>query len=108
MRVVMVDDSPGDRAMCRVLLEETRGSDLEFFGEASAAEGLAACAALSPDCVLLDYKLPDMTGLEFLAHLCLNDPADAPSFAVVMRAWREEYLRLIPHRRCRGRGPRSA
>jgi hypothetical protein len=60
MRVVMVDDSPGDCTMCRVLLEEARGPDLEFF-----EQGLAPCASLGPECVLLD--------------------ADAPSFAAVMQ-----------------------
>ncbi len=79
----MVDDSEADRTLFRILLEEAHGRQIEFFEATGAAEGLSACEALSPDCVLLDYKLPDMTGLEFLARL----PTDAtghPAFAVVM------------------------
>ena len=30
----MVDDSPADRKLCRILLEEAHGSELEFFERA--------------------------------------------------------------------------
>jgi two-component sensor histidine kinase len=84
MRVIMVDDSAADRKLCRVLLEEQHGSGLEFIEARDAAQGLDLCRTSSPDCVLLDYKLTDMTGLEFLSHLTRGEPADLPAFAVVM------------------------
>ena len=84
MKVVMVDDSPADRRLCRELLVEVYGSELEFFESNGAAEGLAICRTKAPDCVLLDYKLPDMTGLEFLAQLCPESSVATPEFAVVM------------------------
>jgi two-component sensor histidine kinase len=84
MTVVIVDDSPGDRRLCRILLEESLGSRLEFWEEGAAVNGLETCRAVVPDCVLLDYKMPDMTGLEFLARLHSGDPTTAPSVAVVM------------------------
>ncbi len=84
MRVVIVDDSPADRRLCQVLLGEVYGSELEFFEARDAANGLEVCRATGADCVLLDYKLPDMTGLEFLAHLCPEGPATTPKVAVVM------------------------
>ncbi len=62
----MVDDSRADRRLCRSLLEEALGPRLEFWEENVAYEGLKTCRAVAPDCVLLDYKLPDMTGVEFL------------------------------------------
>ena len=80
----MVDDSPADCRLCQVLLGEAYGSDLEFLERHGAAEGLETCRTASPDCVLLDYKLPDMTGLEFLAKLCPDDSLVTPTFAVVM------------------------
>ena len=80
----MVDDSAADRKLCRVLLEERHGSGLEFIEARDAAQGLDLCRTSSPDCVLLDYKLTDMTGLEFLSHLTRGEPADLPAFAVVM------------------------
>jgi len=84
MRVIMVDDSAADRKLCRALLEERHGSALEFIEARDAVQGLDLCRATPPDCVLLDYKLPDMTGLEFLGHLTRDAPADLPTFAVVM------------------------
>jgi two-component sensor histidine kinase len=84
MKVVMVDDSAADRMLCRILLEKVYGSSLEFFEAAEASEGLKTCRAVAPDCVLLDYHLPDMTGLQFLAQLRPNDSVDVPTFAVVM------------------------
>jgi two-component sensor histidine kinase len=80
----MVDDSPGDRRLCRVLLEESLGSGLEFWEESAALPGLDTCRAVGPDCILLDYKLPDMDGLEFLIRLQSEGAAAAPNFAVVM------------------------
>jgi FixJ family two-component response regulator len=80
----MVDDSAADRKRCRVLLEEQHGSGLEFIEAPDAAHGLDLCRAAPPDCVLLDYQLSGMTGLEFLGHLTRDAPAGVLTFAVVM------------------------
>jgi two-component sensor histidine kinase len=80
----MVDDSPADCRLCHELLGEVYGSELEFFESHGAAKGLEICRTVAPDCVLLDYKLPDMTGLEFLEQLCPEETVAAPKFAVVM------------------------
>jgi two-component sensor histidine kinase/CheY-like chemotaxis protein len=82
MRLLIVDDSAGDRRLCRILLEEANDPSLEFLEAADGAEGLEACRTLSPDCVLIDYKLPDMTGLEFLEKLPGESQNDR--FAIVM------------------------
>jgi two-component sensor histidine kinase len=69
----MVDDSTADRTLCRLLLREEYGAELDFAEAPTARRGLELCRTLAarplPDCVLLDYKLPDMTGAEFLRHL---------------------------------------
>jgi two-component sensor histidine kinase/CheY-like chemotaxis protein len=83
MRVIMVDDSAADRKLYRMLLE-TRYPKLEFFEAADGSAGLACCRNHAPDCILLDYKLPDMTGLEFLARLTGDQRSEVPPFAVVM------------------------
>jgi two-component sensor histidine kinase/CheY-like chemotaxis protein len=84
MKVVMVDDSAADRRLCRVLLGEVHGGELEFFEASDGAGGLETCRTELPDCVLLDYKLPDMTGLEFLAQLSPEHTVTTPKVAVVM------------------------
>jgi two-component sensor histidine kinase len=84
MKIVMVDDSPADRRLCQILLGEVYGNNLVFVGVGGATEGLEACRRELPDCILLDYKLPDMTGLEFLALLCPENVSTMPEVAVVM------------------------
>jgi two-component sensor histidine kinase len=79
----MVDTSAADRKLCRILLEKTHGRKVEFFEADRASAGLDTCREMSPDCVLLDYKLPDMTGLEFLQRLRTTE-AGHPFTAVVM------------------------
>ncbi len=84
MKLVMVDDSEADRRLFRILIEESVGSKLEFWGEGTGAKGLERCRAVAPDCILIDYKLPDMTGLDFIAQLRLTEASHAPPSAVVM------------------------
>ena len=68
-RVLVVEDEAADRMAIERALGQ-RGGRFVVVGSATGAEGLARCAgAEPPDCVLLDYRLPDMTALEFLAAL---------------------------------------
>jgi DNA-binding NarL/FixJ family response regulator len=65
--VLIVDDSSAFRASARMLLT-ARG--YEVVGTAQdIASGLAMTDELRPDCVLLDFNLPDGSGLEAAARL---------------------------------------
>jgi two-component sensor histidine kinase len=83
MKIVMVDDSAADRKLLRRLLGQATSDDVEFYEESGASAGLRTCRTVAPDCVLVDYKLPDMTGLDFLARLRAAENGDGP-VAVVM------------------------
>lgn len=83
MKIVMIDDSESYRELCRSLLERVYGPELEIFEESNAVDGLETCRAVQPDCVLLDYTLPDMTGLQFLDRLNSGGSSE-PSFPVVL------------------------
>jgi two-component sensor histidine kinase len=91
MKIVMVDDSAAERKLCRILLEEAHGAQLQFFEADTAAAGLEMIAAEKPDCVLLDYRLPDMTGLELLAQLGSSYPR-MPSAVVMLTGVTSEQI----------------
>ncbi len=69
IRLLIVDDSPEDRALYRRLLAQGSEHAYEFLEAETGEEGLAAARAEQPDCLLLDYRLPDVDGLEFLSRL---------------------------------------
>ena len=68
-RVLIVDDSAEDREFYKRRLPEHGDSRFEFREAATAADGLALVSEWLPDCVLLDYGLPDGDGLELLAEI---------------------------------------
>lgn len=64
--LAVVDDDDGVRDSLRVLLE-TRGYSVREFR--SGEQFLARAPEFSFDCVLLDVRLPDMSGLDILGQL---------------------------------------
>ena len=63
---LVVDDSRVVRKVARRILEG-HGFQVEEAADGSLA--LAACQASMPDCVLLDWNMPVMNGIEFLHAL---------------------------------------
>jgi PAS domain S-box-containing protein len=82
--ILIVDDAPEDIAIYKRHL--TRGSARRYkIREAmTGAKALAICQRRRPDCVLLDFRLPDLNGLEVLQALA--DKSGNLPFAVVMLA----------------------
>jgi signal transduction histidine kinase len=66
-RLLIVDDDAVDRRLYGKLLAQLGPDTCHVQQAADGAVGLATLRAGQFDCVLLDFKLPDMTGLEFLA-----------------------------------------
>jgi signal transduction histidine kinase len=69
IRLLIVDDSAEDRELYRRLLAQDPEHAYEFLEAETGEEGLRAAFDLAPDCLLLDYRLPDVDGLEFLSRL---------------------------------------
>ena len=67
--ILLVDDSDEDRGTFRRYLERQHEIAYICHEAYPVAEGLDACRSLQPDAILLDYSLPDDTGLIFLAQL---------------------------------------
>jgi PAS domain S-box-containing protein len=67
--VLLVDDNPGDRALFRHYLESIPEITWTIWEEERGEAGLAKCREVQPECIVLDYQLPDVNGLEFLDRL---------------------------------------
>lgn len=68
-KVLIIDDSAADRRIYRRFLLGQQEYELEVFEAETAAAGLATFADVTPDCVILDYRLPDLDGLTVLESL---------------------------------------
>ncbi|GGR92574.1 EAL domain-containing protein [Deinococcus sedimenti] len=68
LSVLIVDDSPEDAELYLRLLRRGNPRTVRIHHCPLGEDGLAwlRAAATPPDCILLDYNLPDMTGVEFL------------------------------------------
>jgi signal transduction histidine kinase/DNA-binding response OmpR family regulator len=69
LTILIVDDSPEDRAVCRHFLSRHMAAVYVCIEAATGTEALALCQSAGPDCLVLDFSLPDMDGLEFLIAL---------------------------------------
>ena len=73
VRVLTVDDQAVFRRVARDVIDATPG--FEPIGEAgSGHEGLQAVETLGPDLVLLDVRMPGMSGIEVARRLAALHP----------------------------------
>lgn len=76
--VLIVEDSPEDQATYQRYLSKTSGNSILTASEASGLKGLAYLNKNKADCILLDYQLPDMSGLEFIKRLQNDNSSHIP------------------------------
>ena len=81
--VLIIEDSESDRFVLRQYLQADSEISYQILETDSAAEGLALCRVQVPDGVLLDIKLPDFDGLEFLTQLKAQTNGNCPPVIVV-------------------------
>jgi two-component system, NarL family, invasion response regulator UvrY len=71
--VILIDDHAMVRNGIRQMLEDVKG--IQVIGEAGTGnEGMQLARELHPQVVVLDFKLPDITGLEVTNRLVRMDP----------------------------------
>lgn len=81
LNVLLVDDDLADRKIIRRTLA-ANAADVKIVEAVSVAEGLELLRTESFDVVLLDYKLPGLSGLEMVQEL--RSRPDLGSIAIVM------------------------
>lgn len=69
MRVLVVDDSKAMRMIVIRTLRQSGVSIDEIQEAADGADALAAVSTFSPDLILSDWNMPNMSGIEFLEAL---------------------------------------
>jgi len=65
-RLLVVEDDPRERMSIEELI---RGDDIEIHAVDSGEEALAKLTEMRFDCMVLDLRLPDMTGFELLERI---------------------------------------
>jgi len=70
-KVLIIDDEAADRTLCKMFLgsDKTDKDQYVFYEADTAKTGLAAYEEIQPDCVILDYMMPDASGLDILNDL---------------------------------------
>ncbi len=101
-RLLLIEDDQVDRLACRRTLDRQTIRTFEIFEVESALAGLEYARHNPPDLILLDFRLPDMTGMEVLAELAKDEEAppvvmltgvgDVTTAIEAMRAGARDYL----------------
>ena len=79
LKILVVEDDPDLAALEAELLEE-HGHHVEIAG--NGREALAAVERAAPDLILLDMKMPVMSGREFVDEYRRAQPSPAPIVVV--------------------------
>ncbi len=70
LTILIVDDCPEDRESVKRFLLKDSHNVYTIYEAENAEQGLRLCAeTVRPDCILLDYNIPDVDGLEFIEKL---------------------------------------
>ncbi|HEY9790259.1 MAG TPA: response regulator transcription factor [Candidatus Obscuribacterales bacterium] len=63
MRILLIDDMPAMREHAVRLLHQLLGQDVQIVQATSGTEGLHMSKSMSPDLIILDISMPDMSGI---------------------------------------------
>jgi PAS domain S-box-containing protein len=69
IRLLLVDDDQVDRLAIKRSLTQSLEHEFRILEAETGEQGLILARAEKPDCILLDYHLPDLNGVDFLAEL---------------------------------------
>lgn len=69
IKLLIVDDYPEDRYVYKRMLKQIDSVRWTFLEAETGDQGLELCEIEKPDCIILDYILPDFDGLEFMLQM---------------------------------------
>lgn len=69
MKILIVDDSRAMRMVIKAMMREAGIRGAEIVEAADGAEAFEKAEAESPDLVISDWNMPNMSGIEFLQKL---------------------------------------
>jgi len=72
-KILIIDDSLYDRKSIKMYLEAGNGN-YKIFEAVSKLEGVEMIKSEKPDCIILDYELPDGNGLEIIDEINIDVP----------------------------------
>src|SRR5262245_24194656 len=68
LKLLIIDDSPGDRDLCKACLQDA-ALPADVREAEDGTDGLMLLRSEPIDCVMLDYSLPGTTGLDVLQEI---------------------------------------
>ncbi len=89
LKVLIIDDTPEDRELYSRALKSRDDGDhpihytYSLKDAETGKEGLILNKRFRPDCVLLDFRLPDLDGLEILSEILDGDGANQPAIILL-------------------------
>jgi DNA-binding response OmpR family regulator len=92
--IVVIDDTISIRTFLRISLE---GHGATFYEAGTAEEGLALCAKVGPDVIVLDLGLPDKDGLEIIRELKRLDGHATPPKIIILSVRKEQRTKYLAY-----------
>jgi len=90
MRILVIDDDPGVRLLCRIAF---RASGDEVIEVAGGREGLEVLASDGADAVVLDVMLPSINGFEILRRIRADErTSDLPVVLLSVRVGMQDQI----------------
>ena len=89
LKVLLVEDNPGDVGLFKQALREAYGSRFQLAHYASLGAALESLSHSRPDVIVVDLGLPDACGIEVVKRC----RAMAPTIAVVVSTARDALRR---------------
>ncbi|MBM4053742.1 MAG: response regulator [Planctomycetes bacterium] len=91
--ILIIDDSPEDREMYKRYLSVPGINTYNFIEAENGEDGLTVIKEHKPDCVLLDYLLPDTNGIDFIND-ALNKPGNNDIAFVLLTGYGNEMVAI--------------